>query len=330
MRIGVWKPQRDETSVRIYTDQIVQHLQVFGHSIFFFGKFDEIPEVDIIWDPTCTGAQYPNRKILQTSIPWIVTVHGAANLSLPLRYNFPSFAQKLQGLYINMRRKLMWSIYKTRVAHIITVSVYAKDEIVEYLNIPPNLISVIYHGYDDDLFYRQSGEKTYLLHVSVYQPKKNVDAVLEAYRRLPQISRLPLLLVCPGYPFPVTDKDVTLITATQTRKQIAAYMKEAYAFVFPSFHESFGMPLVEAMACGVPVITSNKTACPEIVKDAGLFVQPESVEDLQRALEKICTDKELRDSLAQHALERAKDFSWAKSARLHETVFTQQLNKLNR
>lgn len=327
MRIGVWKPQHDETSVKIYTDQIVHYLREFGHEIILFGRYEKIPNVDIIWDSTCTGAQYPNRKLLQTSIPWVVTVHGAANLSMPLHMTFDTFSKKIKGILINERRKLMWSIYKTKVAHIITVSSYAKEEIVEHLNIPPQLISIIYHGYDDNLFYRQSGEKPYLLHVSVYQPKKNVDRIVEAYQQLPEEKRLPLVLICPGYKNRINDKSITLITAYQTRKQIAQYMKEAYAFIFPSHHESFGMPLVEAMACGVPVITSNTTACPEIVKDAGIAVDPTSTDALKAAIEKICTDKAWREELSKRALERAKDFSWAKSARLHETLFKQVLDK---
>ena len=325
MKIGVWKPQRDETSVRIYTDNVVEHLKAFGHEIVFFGKDDEVPPVDIIWDASCTGAQYPNRKILQTSIPWIVTVHGAANLSLPLKYNFLSFSEKLKGCYINVRRKFMWSIYRQKVAHIITVSKYAKEELVQYLHLEPNQISVIYHGYDDTLFYRQSGEKPYLLHISVYQPKKNVDSIVEAYSQLKEEAKLPLLLVCPNYPGIIADPKITLIHTPVSRKQVAKYMKEAYVFIFPSFHESFGMPLLEAMACGVPIITSNSTACPEITGNAGLFIDPHSTSELKDAMQKLMADAVLHKQLSENALERAKGFSWEKTARLHETLFLRSI-----
>ncbi len=325
MKIGVWKPQRDETSVRIYTDNVIEHLKAFGHQLSFFSRHDEIPAVDIIWDPTCTGAQYPNRKILQTSIPWIVTVHGASNLSLPLKYNFPGFSDRLIGWYINARRKFMWSIYKQKVAHVITVSKYAKEELIEYLHLEPNQVSVIYHGYDDTLFYRQSGEKRYLLHVSVYQPKKNVDRIIEAYNQLKEDTKLPLVVICPNYPGSVSDPKITLIPTPLSRKQIAKYMKEAYAFIFPSFHESFGMPLVEAMACGVPVITSNVTACPEITGNAGLYIDPHDTTALRSAMQKLMEDTALHNLLAANALERVKDFSWEKTARLHETLFSRYI-----
>ena len=321
MKIGIWKPKHTATSVQIYTDNVVQHLREFGNEIIFFSKEDNLPDVDIIWDSTCTGAQYPNRKILHSEIPWIVTVHGASNLSLPLKYNFTTFFDKIKGLYINLKRKIIWSWYKYKVAHIITVSKYAKEELVQYLNFAPGFISVIYHGYDDNIFYRQSGAKPYLLHVSAYQPKKNVDRIIEAYQAIEDKNKLPLIVVCPNYPTIINDDKITLINTHIDSKQIAKYMKEAYAFIFPSIHESFGMPLVEAMACGVPVITSNSTACPEIIANAGILVNPLSSEEIKNAIIKLLQDKNLHDELAKNALERAKDFSWEKTARLHEEIF---------
>jgi glycosyltransferase involved in cell wall biosynthesis len=324
MKIGVWQPKRYETSVRIYSENVSQHLKEFGHELIFFGQGDAIPDADIIWDPTCTGARYPNRGILRSPLPWIVTVHGASNLSLPLHYTFTSALNKLKGFYINQKRKLMWSIYKYKVSHIITVSKYAKEELVEHLNIEPHLISIIYHGYDDNHFYRQSGPKEYLLHVSVYQPKKNVDRIIEAYQSIKE-DKLPMMIICPGYPHVIEDKKMMMINMSVERKQVAKYMKGAYSFVFPSIHESFGMPLLEAMACGVPVITSNTTACPEIVRDAGILVDPHSAIELSAAMKNMMQDKALHDSLSKNALERAKDFSWEKTARLHEELFKRHL-----
>ena len=81
------------------------------------------------------------------------------------------------------------------------------------------------------------------------------------------------------------------------------------------------MPLLEAMACSVPVITSNTSACPEIAANAGILVNPLSSEEIKNAITKILQDKNLHDELAKNALERAKDFSWEKCARLHEELF---------
>ena len=322
MRIGIWKPQQDTMSVKIYTDNIVLYLQKHEHEIFFFGKNDSIPDVDIIWDPTCTGARYPNRKILQTNIPWIVTLHGAANLSMPLRDTFgESFSDKIKGFFVNVKRRLMWQLYKHKVAHIITVSNFAKEEIIHQLNLESNQISVIYHGYDDTLFYRQSGAKPYFFHVSMYQPKKNVEKIIEAYQLIKDENKLPLIIVCPNYPNKISDEKIQLITAKTESKQIAKYLKEAYAFIFPSTHESFGMPLLEAMACGVPVITSNSTACKEITKDAAILVDSNSTEEIKNAMQLLMNDKTLHDSLSKKSLDVASTYSWEKAGFLHTEIF---------
>lgn len=322
MRIGIWKPQYDTMSVKIYTDNIVSYLQKQPHELFFFGKEDAIPEVDIIWDPTCTGARYPNRKILQTDIPWMVTMHGAANLSRPLEETFgKSFMSKLKGLFINLKRRLMWTIYKHKVAHIITVSNFAKNEIIQELNLAENQVSVIYHGYDDNILFRQSGPKDFLFHVSVYQPIKNIDNMIAAYQKIEDGNKLPFIIVCPNYKSEISDEKVQLITTFTDSKQIAKYMKGAYAFVFPSYRESFGMPLLEAMACGVPVITSNTSACAEITKDAAVLINPDSIDEIKDAMQQLMNDKSLHDILSKRCLEKAATFSWEKSGFLHMELF---------
>jgi glycosyltransferase involved in cell wall biosynthesis len=321
MKVGVWIPKQYLTSVRIYSEHVCEQLQKMDVEILPFREKDPVPDADIIWDPTCTSARFPNKKLLNSDLPWIVTVHGASNLSLPLRYTFPTFKRQIRGIYINTKRRFAWSIYRSRVKHIITVSKFAKEELERELDFHPANVSVIYHGYDDNLFRPQSGEKDHLLHVSVYQPKKNVERIIEAYAGIPVEKRLPFTLICPGYPNDVQIEKLNLVREHIERKDIARMMRSAYAFIFPSIHESFGMPLVEAMACGTPVITSNTTACPEIVQDAGLLVDPYSVNEIRQAIEKITTDEALRKTLAARAEERAKDFSWEKTARLHLEVF---------
>jgi glycosyltransferase involved in cell wall biosynthesis len=94
------------------------------------------------------------------------------------------------------------------------------------------------------------------------------------------------------------------------------------AFVFPSLHETFGLPILEAMSCGCPVISSDQTACPEIVGDAGLLVDPRSVAQIRKAMQTIIEDVELRRELADRGLRRANSFTWRESARQHIDVFS--------
>ncbi|MCB9032627.1 MAG: glycosyltransferase family 4 protein [Chitinophagales bacterium] len=325
MKIGIWIPKYYDTSVKIYTENIIPHLNALGVEFVEVRNNENIPDVDLIWDPNCTGAKYPNRKIFSSTIPWIVTLHGASNFSLPLSYNYSTWKEKIIGLYKNLKRKIAWSIYKNKVTQIITVSKYAKEEIVAHLDINPNKIVVIYHGYDDEYFLPRSGEKLYLLHISMYQKKKNVDRIISAYQKI-NSPRLPLKIICPNYPTTINDINIELQTEKIDTKAVANLMKASYGFVFPSIHESFGMPLIEAMASGTAVITSNNTACREIIDDAGILINPFDENELQLAMEQLLNDEVLRNNLVEKGLERAKDFSWEKSARLHYEIFKRTIS----
>ena len=98
-------------------------------------------------------------------------------------------------------------------------------------------------------------------------------------------------------------------------------MQNAFAFIMPSLHESFGMPILEAMACGVPVITSNVTGCPEIAGGAALLVDPRDTKEIAKTIWDLSNNEILRNKLVQKGLLRAGEFSWEKSANKHREVF---------
>lgn len=323
MKVAIWIPRHYDTSVKIYVDNIRNYLEKKEITFIEISEKSSIPEdVNIVWVPNCTGAQYPNKKILFSKIKWIVTLHGAANLSLPLRYTYTTFFNRILGLFENFKRRCAWFLYKNKVAHIITVSAFAKNEIIEELKIDPKKISVIYHGYNDELFTQHSGKKTYFFNISMYQKVKNVDRLIEAYSQIPLDIRIPMIVVCPNYPTKnTTIEKLTIISEKITQKEVAKYMEDAYCFVFPSIRESFGLPIVEAFGCGVPVITSNTSALKEITQDAGILVDPFSVTDIKDAMIKVIENNALRNELAQKAIQRAVNFSWAKSAQLHYEIF---------
>lgn len=323
MKIALCIPKRYDTSVKIYVDNLLIHLEKYPIEIVKVEHNEPIPnEVDLVWEPNCTGAKYPNKRLIFSDKKWVVTLHGASNLSLPLKYTYPTFKGKIVGLFKNIRRRIVWFFYKYKVAHIITVSNFAKEEIIEQLNIKRSKISVIYHGYNNDLFLPRSGEKNYLLHVSIYQKVKNIERLLLAYQQIPIEKRMPFVLIAPGFPSQ-TEKieKLTLITNKLSQKEILNYLQGAYAFIFPSLRESFGLPILEAFGAGVPVVSSNTSALKEIVGDAGILVNPYSTDELQTAIERIVENKTLRNELAHKAEQRAKDFSWEKSAFWHYEIF---------
>jgi glycosyltransferase involved in cell wall biosynthesis len=106
-----------------------------------------------------------------------------------------------------------------------------------------------------------------------------------------------------------------------TQEELKNYYQKAKLFVFPSFHESFGFPPLEAMACGTPVIVSNVTALPEVCGDAALYVNPHSITDITEKLQLLLSDEALRKSYRAKGLEHVKQYTWERAARAHLNIF---------
>jgi glycosyltransferase involved in cell wall biosynthesis len=333
MKIGVWHPLRQLTSVKIYTTQVEAYLEQHGVELHRFGPGDKVPEdMDLYWDPWCTDGKNPNRRLLGVKAPIVVTVHGMASevLSKALQ---PKFYKKwgwLQKPWKLWQRRFFWRLFRSKVKAVITVSHYAKTEIAQYLGIPAGIIFPVYHGVDKTLFFpldAAAKPAPYFFHVSAWQPKKNVARIVAAYRNLPEAGRWPLIIVSPGCREALPQvPGLTLITQHLPSDVVARYMQEAGAFVFPSLHESFGMPLAEAMACGVPIITADATACREVAGDAALLVNPEEVGSISVAMQQLMENTELRNSLSVKALERSGTFSWERCGEGHLGVMRMKIN----
>ncbi|MGN6392916.1 MAG: glycosyltransferase family 4 protein [Gemmatimonadales bacterium] len=157
-------------------------------------------------------------------------------------------------------------------------------------------------------------------------PLKNVEGVLEAFGRVREaVPECPPLVVLGGglterlppavlrrYVDPAAVRVVGLVD----HADMPAFYTMAGALLFPSYYESFGIPLVEAMACGCPVITSNVSACPEVVGDAALVVHPDDVDGMAEAMTRLLREPGLAETLRARGLARAREFSWERSARL--------------
>jgi glycosyltransferase involved in cell wall biosynthesis len=220
------------------------------------------------------------------------------------------------------KRKWLWIRFPKKNLSVITVSKYAEIEIKNHLPLKNVPFQPIYHGFNSTVFFADNAvQRTFFLHVSAYQKKKNVENIIEAYKDIPKEKKVPLVLVVPNFPPCESIDGIEIIRIKQSPDEIADLMRKAMAFVFPSFHESFGMPLIEAMACGCPIITSNITACPEIVDNAAILVNPNEIKELKNALSGIIENPILRADLSQKSLKRATQFSWEKTAREHLSFF---------
>lgn len=227
-----------------------------------------------------------------------------------------------------------------RADHIFTISQFSKKEIIKYLKIPENKISIINCGVDSSIFHPNYAEgeilsvtkkykipRKYLLYLGTLEPRKNIERLILAYSQLKNENiNLPKLVLAGGKGWMYDrifemirslhlEQDV-VFTGYINQEDVPILMKGALAFLFPSIYEGFGMPPLEAMACGTPVLVSYTASLPEVVGDAGILVDPYSIESIKRGIELIVRDKDLRSDLSQKGLERAKNFTWERSAQL--------------
>ncbi len=326
MKIGVFIPTYIPLSAHIYVNNIIEEIKHRGVKVTPFTENGYLPEdVDLYWDPRAMGGVAPYRALRDAKKPCVVTVHGAAPLSLRIWENYTNLINAIYGKLYLMRESFRWKGFRHKLSAVITVSCYARMEIEDKLSLKGKRIVSIYHGINHHIFnpdHSSSKSESYLLHISAYQPKKNLERIFEAYNLISMSDKPLLLNIVPGYSQKknIVNK-ISVINSTMDQNQLAHYYRRALGFVFPSLHETFGMPILEAMACGCPVITSNTTACPEIAGDAALLVNPRSVEDIAAAMHRLITDKELRETLREKGLKRASTFTWQKSAEEHLRVF---------
>ncbi|CEN55995.1 glycosyltransferase family 4 protein [Candidatus Methylopumilus turicensis] len=213
-----------------------------------------------------------------------------------------------------------------RADHIICVSESTKVDVINILGINPEKITVIHLGFDlmisPDSFVRHYG-RDYLLYVGKRGGYKNFLTMLEAYATS-EILRSKYDLVCFGggafnddelkaiHTLNLNPKNVIQMSGDD--RYLANYYKNASAFVFPSLYEGFGIPPLEAMSYGCPVVCSNTSSIPEVVGDAGEYFDPYDKKDMQKAMEMVIKSSDLRNSLVTKGFLRLKEFSWEKCA----------------
>lgn len=226
-----------------------------------------------------------------------------------------------------------------RSSHVITVSEYSKKDIMEHYHVPDDKISVIYNAIDHEHFYPRPQKEIagvrkkynlpekYILFTGNIEPRKNLTGVLDAYSRLDDAIKEKCGLVLVGGKGWNDDEILEKIKALKEGgaqvitpgfvpdEDLPLIYSGASLFVFPSFYEGFGIPPLEALACGVPVITSNASSLPEVVDEAAIAIDPNNTGELAAQMAKVLTDASLAKKLSAAGLKQAQKFSWDKSAR---------------
>lgn len=259
---------------------------------------------------------------LYSSIPFVLTIHDLIHLYLPGNAKFIKHI-----FYSLLIKPATQHAYK-----ILTVSHYSKNTICEWAKIEKEKIVVVSNGVSK-LFIPQGARHQpgyfYLLQVGNTKPHKNVAGLLQAFALAKINPEIKLILT--GDLTVELDKIIKknqlaeriIISGVLSEAKLAEYYRGALALIFPSLYEGFGLPVVEAMACGTPVLTSNVTALPEIAGDAALLVDPSATEALSQGIEQIVEDSDLRKNLIEKGLQRASLFSWDKTAEKVQQVLNE-------
>ncbi len=272
----------------------------------------------------CTDYKIPKLR----DTPVIATLYDA----IPLRN--PEWASgRLREFKNNvMRNSVGW------VDHVITISDFVVEDVVEHWGVSEEVVSVVHCGVDDIWFQKQSVDdilrvksnykikKPYILFVGTFQPRKNIDRVIDAYTSLPEIYKKDNMLVLVGKDGwgsdmlqgkvdKLVNKGECVRIKDASDRDVRCLYQASAVFLFPSLYEGFGLPVLEAFASGVPVITSKGTALEEVAGDAALLVDPYSIEDIADKLKCLLDlDMVSRKKIIEKGVERAKQFSWDKAA----------------
>lgn len=230
------------------------------------------------------------------------------------------------------KRKLNWVAKETDL--ILVDSLSTKDDIEKYLKVKTGKIEVVNPGVDK-IYQPQSTEAVnwirhkyqipgeYILMVGTLEPRKNLELVIRAFERFLNHSLIssrkkPIELVVVGkYGWgekPASDQKIKFLGYVD-KKELPSLYSGAKVFIYPSLYEGFGLPVLEAMACGCPVISSNQGSLKEIVNQAALLVDTQTEEDITSKLTQIFIDEELRKILIEKGLENVRKFDWDKSAK---------------
>ncbi len=262
----------------------------------------------------------------------VVTVHDLIGMLFPNQKGWPS--RFYWGKWLPAMLK--------RADHLIAVSEHTKKDVIEHLGIPEQKITVIYSSGHEGfvascdrermrkLRSRFEIKEKYFICVGTLEPRKNLGRVLEAFLKfLSQASpsdKYQLVVVgskefAHGKFFKEINKnrrlnpDDIIFTGYVDQSDLNCLYACAQAFLFPSLYEGFGFPVLEAMASGTPVLTSDRTSLPEVAGEAAMKVNPEDVNALCEGMKLLATDEKIRQELIQKGFERIKHFSWSKTAK---------------
>lgn len=322
-------PEEWITTCKWSNNEYVEHLNLFPHKNFLKNHFFKGQGLIM---------HYLNK-------PYSRHLIGKGDFDVYHQTHFDPFALKSLGTkpMVTTFHDINFSTYNpdpkivewqrislNRADRIIAVSHNTKKDLVELFNISPDKVTVIHHGIElpGDTAVKRLFHFPYLLYVGSRGSHKNFKNLAKAFSLLTK-DFPDLKLVCTWREFTPQewsffkelgiDRNVVHLRASED--EINSLYRYAEAFVFPSLYEGFGIPLLEAMSNHCPVILARSSCLPEIAADAGLYFEPEEVEDIYTKIRQVLDSADLRNDLINKGDKRVKDFSWKKCADLHRDVY---------
>jgi glycosyltransferase involved in cell wall biosynthesis len=256
--------------------------------------------------------------------PYVVTIHDLSYIHFPELFNKDDLYQ--------LKNWSKYSIQKS--THIIAVSKSTKEDVAKHYEIKPEKITVVYEGYDKSRFKPQPQSKVknvknkykikgkYIIFIGTLQPRKNIEKLIEA---LSILKNQDLKLVIVGKKGWLYDKILekskelniqskVIFTGFVPDEKIPDLLGGAEVYVLPSLWEGFGIPVLEAQACNVPVVVSNTSSLPEVVGESGILIDPQNTKAIASGIER-ALDPKTRNTLIKKGSENIKRFSWEKCAK---------------
>lgn len=264
---------------------------------------------------------------LGASIPQVAVIHD-----LNFEY-YPAFFTPMTRWFY----RTFFPRYARVATRIATVSEFSKSDLVNLYNVSPEKIDVIYNGVDamyapassaaiNDFTSKHTAGEDYFAFVGGLYLRKNLSMVLRAFDEFKRQTRSPVKFVLAGRSYRETDElfrlhqtlackdDIIFLGRVEPAEAVPIILSGALSLVYVSHFEGFGLPIIESMRCGTPVITGNVTAMPEIAGDAALLVDPTSVQSIADAMATMASSDQMRQELRSKGLEQSEKFTWKRSA----------------
>jgi glycosyltransferase involved in cell wall biosynthesis len=279
----------------------------FWEQIILPGK---LKKDEVLWSPSNAGPISVKNQV--------VSIHDLVPL------DHPEWVSKTFSVWY----KIFWPLLFKNARHFIAISEFTKSRMIEKLHVPEDKISVVHNGvesyfFDEPTFnyIEQIPFKRYILTLGAIEPRKNLASLLAAWKQIKSKVDDDIGLVVVGakgdgavfgdYSLE-DDQERVFFTGYVDEKYIVSLYRNAIFFAYVSYYEGFGLPPLEAMATGCPVITSNITAMPEIVGEAGLLIDPFSSTSIQNAMLEYCNNSSLRTRNSILGIQRARNYDWKK------------------